>query len=136
MPTAMDLARAFEPRIFDLAMAVVLFHNECPTAPGRLLTREEWHIFATAYLQRVHLTAREYELWSAALDHMRWEEGTWVLEDSDAAAWSDPRQARYLADLTLAMPERYPLPTIDREGGTDDVPCRRTPQTDRPDGPA
>lgn len=100
----------FEPRVLDLALALVLFHHECPTAPGRLLTTEEWERFATAYLRHVDLTEREREVWPAALDHMLWEEGTWALEDNDAAAWADPRQGAQLLDLALASPERYPLP--------------------------
>lgn len=99
-----------EPRLLDLALAVVLFHNECPSAPDRLLDRAEWERFARAYVRHVDLTARERELWPAALEHMLWEEGTWALEDNDADAWADPRQGGQLLDLALAVPERYPLP--------------------------
>lgn len=106
-----------EPRIFDLALAVVLFHNECPGAPGRLLTPTEWHRFASAYTRHVDLTDRERALWPLALDHMLWEEGTWVLEDNDDAAWADPRQGAHLLDLALTTPDRYRLPPSPR-GGT------------------
>ncbi|GAA1137245.1 phosphotransferase enzyme family protein [Ornithinicoccus hortensis] len=99
-----------EPRLFDLALAVVLFHNECDGAPGRLFTAAEWQTFATAYLGQVELTPAERELWPAALDHMFWEEGSWALEDNDAQAWADPRQRAFLLDLAAAGPERYPLP--------------------------
>lgn len=99
-----------EPRILDLALALILFHNECPTAPSRLLTAAEWERFATAYLRHVDLTDRERELWPAAVDHMLWEEGTWVLEDNDTDAWADPRQGAQLLDLALATPSGYPLP--------------------------
>ncbi|WP_265521567.1 phosphotransferase enzyme family protein [Oerskovia flava] len=99
-----------EPRLFDLAMALVLFHTECAGAPGRLFTADEWATFAGAYLTHVELTAAERALWPAAVDHMLWEEGTWVLEDSDDAAWADARQRAYLLDLAAATPERYPLP--------------------------
>lgn len=100
----------FEPRLFDLAKAAVLFHTECPTAPARLFTASEWQTFVTAYCARVELTDQERELWPAALDHMLWEEGTWVLEDSDPAEWLDPQQGAYLRDLATATPQRYPLP--------------------------
>lgn len=99
-----------EPRLFDLALAVVLFHNECDGAPGRLFTATEWQTFVSAYLGQVELTPAERELWPAALDHMFWEEGSWVLEDNDAQAWADPRQRAFLLDLAAADPERYPLP--------------------------
>lgn len=101
-----------EPRIFDLALALVLFHNESPTAPARLLTSAEWERFATAYLRHVTLTEQERELWPIALDHMLWEEGTWALEDNDDVAWTDPHQGTHLIDLAMASPEHYPLPSV------------------------
>lgn len=99
-----------EPRLFDLALALTLFHNECPDAPGRLFTAEEWRTFAAAYFRHVQWSKAERDLWPAALDHMLWEEGTWVLEDNDEAAWADARQRAFLLDLAAAGPERYPLP--------------------------
>lgn len=98
-----------EPRLFDLALAVVLFHHECPGAPGRLFDAREWTVFRTAYAAHVRLTAEERALWPAALDHMLWEEGSWALEDNDEAAWADPRQGAFLRDLARATPDRYPL---------------------------
>ena len=58
---------------------------------------------------RAALTDRERALWPAAIDHMLWEEGTWVLEDNDDAAWADPRQGGLLRDLAVTTPDRYPL---------------------------
>lgn len=99
-----------EPRLFDLALALTLWHHECPTAPPRMPTAEEWQIFATAYLARIDLTATERRLWPDALTHMLWEEGSWALEDNDADAWADPRQGGFLRDLAATTAERYPLP--------------------------
>ena len=99
-----------QPRIFDLALAVVLFHNECPTAPGQLFDTAQWTTFASAYLSHVDLTAAERRLWPAALEHVLWEEGTWALEDNDQAAWDHPRQGAFLRDLAMTTAERYPLP--------------------------
>lgn len=99
-----------EPRLFDLALALTLFHNECPTAPGRMLTPAEWEQFVTPYLAHVDLTEVERRLWPEALDHMLWEEGTWVLEDNDAEAWADTRQRGFLLDLARTRAGRYPLP--------------------------
>lgn len=99
-----------EPRLFDLALAVALFHNECPEAPGRLFSATEWDTFATAYGKHVQLTAIERELWPAAVDHLLWEEGTWALEDNDDEAWADPRQRAFLLALSEATAEDFPLP--------------------------
>lgn len=100
----------YEPRLFDLALAVVLFHNECDGAPARLFTDDEWTAFVGAYARHVRLTPAERELWPAALDHMLWEEGTWALEDNDAEGWADPRQRDFLLALSEATPEQFPLP--------------------------
>lgn len=99
-----------EPRLFDLALALVLFHQECPAAPGRMFTEAEWQTFASAYLAHVDLTEAERALWPAALDHMLWEEGSWAIEDTAEQTWADPRQRDFLLDLAVTTPERYPLP--------------------------
>lgn len=99
-----------EPRLFDLAETLVLFHYESPGAPARMMDPEEWQVFVTAYLRHVRLTAAERELWPAAIDHLWWEEGTWVLADNDDAAWADPVQGGYLRSLALWDPEPYVLP--------------------------
>lgn len=99
-----------EPRLFNLALALVLFHNECATAPARVLDPGEWRAFASAYARHVSVTAEERALWPHALDHMLWEEGTWALEDNDDDAWGDPRQGGQLLSLALLDPDRYPLP--------------------------
>jgi spectinomycin phosphotransferase len=98
-----------EPRLFDLALAVVLFHHECPGAPGRLFTSNEWSVFHRAYEAHVPLTGTERRLWPAALDHMLWDEGSWALDDNDDAAWGDPRQGAFLRDLATTSPDRFPL---------------------------
>jgi len=98
-----------EPRLLDLALAVLLFHYECPTAPGRLFTLGEWVRFRDAYTTRVELSVVECEQWPAALDHMLWEEGTWALDDSDDDAWSNDRQGGFLHALATTTPDMYPL---------------------------
>jgi Ser/Thr protein kinase RdoA (MazF antagonist) len=98
-----------EPRLFDLALAVLLFHTECPGAPGRLFTPGEWTVFLEAYGAHIELTAQERELWPAALDQVLWDEGSWALQDNDEAAWADPRQGAFLRDLVTTTPSRFPL---------------------------
>lgn len=98
-----------EPRLFELALVATLFHNECDGAPARLLDEQEWTRFLTAYGRHVALTPDERELWPLVLDHILWEEGTWVLEDNDEQAWADPRQRAFLLDLARAGVERFPL---------------------------
>jgi Ser/Thr protein kinase RdoA (MazF antagonist) len=93
-----------EPRILDLALALVLFHNECASAPARLFDGREWGAFFSGYRRHVDLTATERRLWPLALEHMLWDEGTWVLEDPDQLDWSDPRQRDFMVALAQAWP--------------------------------
>lgn len=99
-----------EPRLYELAMALVLFHREAATAPGRMFDEAEWRAFCAGYFAHVTFTDRERELWPHAIDHMLWEEGTWALEDTDAAGWANPRERGYLIDMATVTPDRYPLP--------------------------
>ena len=46
------------PRLFDLAIAAMLFHSAHPTAPGRLWSTDEWWQFLDGYGQHVALTCR------------------------------------------------------------------------------
>lgn len=110
VPTLVDPDNGgHEPRLFELAFVATLFHNECDGAPGRLLDAGEWSRFLTGYARHVELTEAERELWPLVLDHILWEEGTWVLEDNDEAAWADSRQRAYLLDLARASVDRFPL---------------------------
>lgn len=98
-----------EPRLFDLALAVLLFHHECPTAPGRLFDAGAWVTFRDAYRVHVRLGATEQRLWVETVDHLLWEEGSWALAEADADAWADPRQGAFLRDLATTRPDRFPL---------------------------
>jgi Ser/Thr protein kinase RdoA (MazF antagonist) len=95
------------PRILDLALAVLLFHNELDTAPGRLFTPCEWAAFRDAYLAHVTLTDAEYAGWPDALDYQLWDEGTWAIED--CTEWEVDRQRALLVDLAGCPRDAYPL---------------------------
>jgi Ser/Thr protein kinase RdoA (MazF antagonist) len=95
------------PRLLDLALAVLLFHNELETAPGRLFTTAEWTVFRDAYLAHVSLTEAEYAAWPDALDYQLWEEGSWAIED--CTEWHVDRQRDLLVDLASCPRGAYPL---------------------------
>lgn len=86
------------PRILDLALAVLLFHNELSTAPGRLFSVEEWNHFKSGYLEYVSLTDTEYGLWETALRYMLLEEGLWLLINVDED-WERSHQRQFLISL-------------------------------------
>jgi len=94
-------------RILDLALAVLLFHTELDTAPGRLFSAAEWTVFRDAYLAHVTLTEAERAAWPDALDYQLWEEGTWAIGDS--TEWHDARQRALLVDLASSSRNAYPL---------------------------
>ncbi len=92
------------PRILDLAIAVLLFHDEVADRP---FDAGQWRVFRDAYLARVALTDRERRVWPDALDYVLWEEGTWAMEASDE--WDDPRQRSFLVNLAATPSNAYPF---------------------------
>lgn len=105
-----DLENAsMAPRIFDLAVAVLLFPLEHEGSQGRALSRDEWLEFLDAYLERApRLGDLERSMWPAAMTYMKLEWGTWHLTEG---VERDPANLAYLQDLlTLDEGERYALP--------------------------
>ncbi|MFD2210502.1 phosphotransferase [Virgibacillus halophilus] len=79
------------PRIFDLALVLLLFHNEMATAPSRMFTAEEWQVFLDGYHVYVQLSEMEQAIWPAVLEHVFLDEVMWLMAES-AEDWSDPSQ--------------------------------------------
>lgn len=86
------------PRLFDLAVALLLFHCDLPTAPGRLWTEAEWAEFLQGYFQHVTLTAHEAASWDAILNLAWLDQAVWLL-GSWPEGWADPKEGAYLANL-------------------------------------
>ncbi|MGW6500015.1 phosphotransferase [Nonomuraea angiospora] len=98
------------PRVLDLALAVLLFHNDLPGEPARLFDEMEWATFRDAYLGRVRLTGTERELWPTALTYMLLEWGVWTaVNGGEVGDWESARQAAFLTDLLTVDPARYAL---------------------------
>jgi Ser/Thr protein kinase RdoA (MazF antagonist) len=95
------------PRILDLALAVLQFHIEHPTSPGRLFSPAEWREFRDGYLRHVTLTDDERALWPLALEYMLSEYGVWSLIESEE--WDDPRERAFMVDLAGIEIDRFPL---------------------------
>jgi Ser/Thr protein kinase RdoA (MazF antagonist) len=92
------------PRLYDLAVALLLFHNEV-AAPHQLFTRAQWQAFLAAYTAHVRLTDAERHAWPDVLLAAWIDEGLW-LASSDDEGWDDPMQAQMLASLmTTALSE-------------------------------
>jgi Ser/Thr protein kinase RdoA (MazF antagonist) len=97
------------PRVLDLAIAALLFHNELETAPPRLFTQSEWDAFAQAYSGRVNLTDLEVELWPTALRYVISEWGTWTLVPPTSGTTGPIPTTALPLDLATADPARFTL---------------------------
>ena len=97
-PILVDIDNAaYIPRLYDLAIAALLFHNE-GQGPGRLFTRSEWSVFLDSYTQHVQFTEGEKQAWDDLLLCAWIDEGLWLLRN-DQAGWADPQQSQMLLSL-------------------------------------
>ena len=79
------------PRIFDLALALLLFHNELSTAPDTPFTTEQWQLFLHGYKKSSSLTDLEYVYWQKAVEHVFLDEVMWLMADVEDD-WANPSQ--------------------------------------------
>ena len=96
------------PRVYDLALAALLFHNE-GAGPGRVFTTREWHVFLEGYGQYVPLDEIERSNWADILLCCWMDEALWLLQD-DETGWADPRQSGMLRSLLFADLTTFALP--------------------------
>lgn len=87
------------PRIFDLALVLLLFHNEMSTAPNRIFTVEEWQTFLNGYHVHVQLTDVEHANWQAVLAHVFLDEVMWLMAEAEED-WSDSAQQSLFISLS------------------------------------
>lgn len=99
---------AYIPRIYDLAIAALLFHNE-GMGPTRLFTPAEWAAFLDGYARHVQFTQVENQIWEDLLLCAWIDEGLWLLHN-DESGWAEPRQAQMLSSLLLADLSVFALP--------------------------
>ncbi|WP_235793813.1 phosphotransferase [Virgibacillus salidurans] len=90
------------PRIFDLALALLLFHNELSTAPDTIFTPEQWKLFLSGYNKSVHLTDLEHSYWQKTIEHVFLDEVMWLLEEANED-WSDPSQRMLFESLLRVL---------------------------------
>ncbi|MFJ7935920.1 aminoglycoside phosphotransferase family protein [Sporosarcina sp. NPDC096371] len=89
------------PRIFDLALALLLFHNELTTAPDAPFTPAQWQLFLQGYLKSVTFTDIEYSYWQKAVEHVFLDEVMWLIADVEED-WENPSQ-RILFEALLKI---------------------------------
>lgn len=72
---------AWIPKIFDLALALLLFHNEHEEAPDRVFTRGEWELFLSGYREHMDITDEEKNFWEMAKQHVFLDEVMWLMAE-------------------------------------------------------
>ncbi|SHG18454.1 GNAT family N-acetyltransferase [Ornithinibacillus halophilus] len=86
------------PRIFDLALALLLFHNEMDSAPDRVFTTDEWEEFLRGYKESVFLTDLERDSWQKAIEHVFLDEVMWLMAEFEED-WESPSQRNLFKNL-------------------------------------
>lgn len=86
------------PRIFDLALALLLFHNEHNKAPDRIFTKQEWKLFLSGYKTHISLTKNEILYWGKAKQHVFLDEVMWLMAEYEED-WKNPSQRNLFTSL-------------------------------------
>ncbi|MDK2760529.1 MAG: phosphotransferase [Sphingopyxis sp.] len=98
-PTLVDPDHAARmPRLYDLAVALLLFHCDLPSAPGQVWTDRQWRIFVDAYQEQVTITSAEIEHWGSVLTLAWLDQAVWLLGNWPEG-WVVDKDRQYLADL-------------------------------------
>ncbi|QJU58205.1 phosphotransferase [Sphingomonas sp. AP4-R1] len=107
-PTLVDPDHAARmPRLYDLAVALLLFHCDLSTAPGRLWMPAEWATFLRAYAGHVAFTDAELTAWSSILELAWLDQAVWLLGNWPEG-WTDAKDRAYLLDIAAFDPAVFP----------------------------
>ncbi len=99
-------------RLFDLALTLLLFHNEHEEAPSRLFSTEEWQLFLAGYSESVELTEQEKSVWQDYLQMVFYDEAVWLIKNDLVTVKDDPdkislRQKKFIQELLCFEPGAY-----------------------------
>ncbi|WP_067725722.1 phosphotransferase [Oceanobacillus damuensis] len=86
------------PKIFDLALVLLLFHNEMATAPARIFSPAEWKVFLLGYKETMTVTEMEIEMWSKAVEHVFLDEVMWLMAEVEED-WSHLSQVKLFESI-------------------------------------
>ncbi|REB07327.1 serine kinase [Sporosarcina sp. BI001-red] len=98
------------PRAFDLALVMLLFHNELASAPNRVFTSDEWNLFLSGYLKHQTPSEEESAQWEAIVLHVFLDEVMWLMAEVEKD-WKRTEQRELFVSLAnvIANLEDYPL---------------------------
>jgi spectinomycin phosphotransferase len=97
------------PRIFDAAVAALLFHCDLEPSPGALWSASEWSEFFDPYGSQLAWTPKERAVWGQALAAAWLDEALWLLAHFPQG-WNRKGERDYLIDLAFADLDRFRLP--------------------------
>lgn len=89
---------AWIPKIFDLALALLLFHNEHEEAPDRIFTIDEWELFLLGYKEYMDITDEEKRFWEKAKQHVFLDEVMWLMAEYEVD-WQKSSQQNLFKSL-------------------------------------
>ena len=95
------------PRIMDMALALMLFHNEIDTAEPRIFNQEEWKIFKDGYFKYVNLEYNEKKMWQEMLQFVYIDEVLWAISSLEED--ESERQKEFIKSLIGIHLEDYTL---------------------------
>ncbi|MFS0750049.1 phosphotransferase [Oceanobacillus sp. 1P07AA] len=90
------------PRIFDISLALLLFHNELDSAPDRIFTPEEWQIFLNGYKKYQQFTLEEINYWKIAVKHVFLDEVMWLMAEVEED-WGRQSQRDLFVSITKLL---------------------------------
>lgn len=90
------------PRIFDLALALLLFHNELYSAPDRTFTPKEWKLFLEGYRKYQTLTNEEIKAWEETVLHVFLDEVMWLMAEVEED-WQRKEQRDLFVSVTETL---------------------------------
>ncbi|WP_339226340.1 phosphotransferase [Oceanobacillus sp. FSL K6-2867] len=93
------------PRIFDLALALLLFHNEMETAPDQVFTPKQWALFLKGYQEYISLSALELQCWKRAIEHVFLDEVMWLMAEVKED-WKRTSQRKLFASLLALLEDK------------------------------
>jgi spectinomycin phosphotransferase len=99
---------AYLPRLYDLAIAVLLFHADCAGAPARLWTGAEWRSFLDGYTRIIRFTDGEYAAWPDVLRLAWLDQAVWLLGNWPAG-WRDKTTQAFLRELAVVELRTFAL---------------------------
>lgn len=104
------------PRTFDLALALLLFHNELDSAPNRVFTSDEWNLFLSGYFKYQTPSEVESAQWEAIVLHVILDEVMWLMAEVEED-WKRAEQRELFVSLSnvLVTLNDYPLCKSSRE---------------------